>query len=109
MQCLVGYSDAGLARQYIDPDTVQHWLDKVWAEHHIRHRHYLRKVDRDEKKARSFARKGQGLSTHKKTYKARPQEGHHRGTETLQGRCLHMPRVCRPLARLPHETPIKKP
>eukprot|EP00959_Pyramimonas_sp_CCMP1952_P121571 2542148-Pyramimonas_sp.AAC.1 len=48
MQRLVGYAEAGLARQYMPPDKMQHWLDQVWTGHQIRHWHSLRIIKRGE-------------------------------------------------------------
>eukprot|EP00959_Pyramimonas_sp_CCMP1952_P105893 2214103-Pyramimonas_sp.AAC.1 len=47
MQRLVGYSEAGLARQRIPPDAMQCWLGQAWAGHWTRGWYSLRKVERN--------------------------------------------------------------
>eukprot|EP00959_Pyramimonas_sp_CCMP1952_P182808 3822909-Pyramimonas_sp.AAC.1 len=46
---LVGYSEAGLARQRIRPDKMQDWSNRGWAEHQIRHWHFLRNAEKHER------------------------------------------------------------
>eukprot|EP00959_Pyramimonas_sp_CCMP1952_P087166 1823735-Pyramimonas_sp.AAC.1 len=87
---------------------MRHWLNKGWAEHQIRRWHSLRNVERDGD-GRPFAPQGQDPSKHKKILAGATSRELSTRSGALQRRCLHMPRICRPQARLPHETPIKKP
>eukprot|EP00959_Pyramimonas_sp_CCMP1952_P089418 1870536-Pyramimonas_sp.AAC.1 len=103
IQRLVGNAEAGLVRQYMRPDKMRDWFNKGWTEHRIRLWCSLRNIKRDEDGA-IIRSTWTGLDKPQQ-----PQESYRRGTEALQRRLLHVPRICRPQVWLPHETPIKKP